>query len=474
MDKLEDAVKRHLAAGESPNAIRQYLIEQGFAELEINEALNEQVASHVRERDTADKRNSRIFAWREFLDRFGYGAAAPQFINILFYQTGASLFLLGLFNGLRTVISMLFTSVLQEYAKVHRVSKNLISAAGVLFGFSFLAMAFAIRSQSVWLFAVGMLLAGIGVVTYGDLYNKFVLETVRREKMGAVLRKMGAYGVFITMLSMLLGGWLIDEFPATSAEITLLGIRMTPIGYLLSFEITAFAFIISGYLLSFIYERREERSYPLGRFIKEHYASLYKNIRTFLKDRYIALLLLATIITGLLEVLGHSYYAVFIYQQFHDQVFGGFLNVAVIASVAILASFAGPFVTRRLQHAIGLAPMLVFGTLLMAILPLTLVYNISFLAIGAAFACSVIGSAIVGFAQGLLVRKLMNEETRKAYFMAVGLLVALPYLLLVPFGAWLAQAVGMSALFLAVGIGLVAVVTPLYFLLVALANKQRL
>jgi MFS family permease len=474
MEKLREEVKRRLAANESPARIRAALIEQGYAEQDINESLNEQAVSHVQERDAADKRNSRIFTLRELLDRVGYGAAAPQFINILFYQTGATLFLLGLFNGLRTVLSLLFTSVLQEYAKVHRVSKNFIGAAGVLFGFSFLFMAFAVRSQAVWLFAVGILLAGIGVVTYGDLYNKFVMETLRREKMGGLLRRMGTYGVFITMASMLLGGWLIDRFPATTPEVMLLGIRVTPIGYLLSFEITAFAFIISGYMLSFVVERREERSQPLGRFIVAHYASLTQHIRGFVKDRYITLLLLATVATGLLEVLGHSYYGLFIYQQFKDQAFGGFLNVAVIAAIAIFASFSGPFFTRLLQRAIGFAPMLVFGTLLMAILPLTLVYNANIGAVGAAFACAVIGGAIVGYSQGLLARKLMDEATRRTYFMAVGLLVSVPYLLLVPFGAWLAQAAGMTALFLVIGVGLAVVVMPLYFILVALANKQRL
>ena len=118
--------------------------------------------------------------------------------------------------------------------------------------------------------------------------------------------------------------------------------------------------------------------------------------------------------------------------------------------------------------------MLVFGTLLMAILPLTLVFNLHLLAVGLALILSVIGSAIVGLAQGLLARKIMDEETRRQYFMAVGLLMALPYLILVPVGAWLTQFAGMQALFLAIGLGLGIVVMPLYFILVTMASKERL
>jgi len=474
-DELRQEVKERLKRNESPGRIRAGLIEKGFAEQEISEALRDLAQVHLDERDATDRRNGRILAVREFLDRFGYGAVAPQFLNILFFQTGASLFLLGLFNGLNTVISMLITSVLREYAKVHKVSRNVIGAAGVAFGFSFFVMAFALRAHMVWLFGLGFLLASVGVVMYGDLYKKFVLETIRREKMGGLLRRMGQYGVLITMVAMLFSGWLIDRFPDTGrVTFTAFGMTFRPIGYLLAFEITAFAFIISSYLLSRLKERREERKYAFGRFLREHTSQLRKRMRSLLSNRYILLLFIATLFTGLLEVLGQSYYGLFIYQTFRDIAFGGLLNVAVLYGIAIMTSFTGPWFTKRLHKAIGLSPMLVFGTLLMAILPLTLVFNLHLLAVALALIFSVIGSAIVGLAQGLLARKVMDEETRRHYFMAVGLLLALPYLVLVPIGAWLTQLAGMQSLFLAIGIGLVVVVMPLYFVLVAMANKERL
>ncbi len=474
-DKLREEVKARLSRKESPARMRAELIQAGYAEHEVDAAVRHGADDHMIEKSSADRHNSRLLATREFIDRIGYGAASPQFVNILFYLTGSGLFLLGLLNGLRTVLSMLITAIAQEYAKVHKVSKGVIVGAGVLFGFSFLLMAAALRLRLVWLFGLGIFLAALGVVTYGDLYNKLVVETIKREKMGRVLRRMGQYGVLITMLAMLASGWLIDRFPESRQfTFTLFGMEFQVLGYVLSFLLTAFAFIISGYLLSFLKGEREERKYALVRFVHEHCRMLNGHIRGFFKDRFITLLIIATVITGLLEVLGQSYYGLFIYQHFKHSALGGFLNVGFLYGIAILASFTGPWFTKKLQKSIGLSPMLVFGTLLTAILPLTLVYNAYFLAVAVALVCSVIGAAIVGVAQGLLARKLMDEATRKKYFMSLGLLVSGPYLVLIPLGALLAYMLGMEALFLLVGLGLAIVVAPLYFILVAMANKQRL
>ncbi len=474
-DALSDQVKNRLAQKMSPHRIRAELIESGYAEQEIEEALHAQAPAHLKVRDATDRRNSRILAWRELLDRFGYGAAAPPFLNILFYQAGAGIFLLGLVNGVKAALSMGITSTLQEYGKVHRMPKRLIGGAGILFGFSFLFMAFAIRAKLVWPYAVGLLLASVGVVVYGDLYTTFVLETIKREKMGTVLRRMGQYGVLITMAAMLLGGWLIDTFPETgSLTFVLFGMTFQPIGYLLAFEITALSFIISGYLFHQLTEGREERRYPLRAFLRSHTRALCGNLKETMRHKYLSLLLVAAIIAGLLEVLGQSYYGLFIYEQFRHLGFGGFLNVAILYGIAILTSFTGPWFTHLLRRSIGLAPMLVFGTLLMAILPFTLFRNANIVAVALALALSVIGGAIVGMAQGLLARKLMGEEARKRYFMSIGFAIAPAYLLLIPLGAWLASVIGLRTLFLGLGIGFAAVVMPLYFLLVTLANKERL
>ncbi|MBR9692525.1 MFS transporter [Candidatus Woesearchaeota archaeon] len=470
-EKLREEIQKRLALKENPAKMRTELVQSGYAEHEVDAALKSEADHHVHVQDSKDKHNSRILALREFIDRFGYGAASPQFINILFYVTGAGIFTLGILNGIRAVLSMLISSVMQEYSRVHKVGKNVISAAGIIFGFSFLIMAFAIRARVVWLYAVGMLIASLGVVTYGDLYQKLVFETIRREKMGGILKRMGQYGVLITMVSMLISGWVIERFPETgSYTFNLFGMTITPIGYLLSFEITAFAFIISGYLLSMLKGHRAERKYSFGRFVREHYSSLRGHVGSCFKNKYITFLILATLITGLLEVLGQSYYGLFIWKEFGRS----YITVAVLYAIAIMISFIGPWFTKLLQRSIGLSPMLVFGTLLTAILPFALVYNPHLFAVGAALICSVLGAAIIGVAQGLLARKLMSEEQRKKYFMSLGLIVAIPYLLLIPVGAWFAHTYTLEHLFLAIGVGLALVVAPLYLILVAMASKQRL
>ncbi len=469
------AVKQRIKRHEMPARIRKELLEKGYRDRDITQAFKKLMVEHLSESEERARHNARLVAVHEVIDRIGYGAAAPQFVNILFSQLpGANLFLLGLFNGLRTIISGLLTSVTQEFARRHRVTKRVISSSGILFGFSFLLMAVALWLDSPWAFGVGMLFSGIGVIAYGDLYTKFLQHALRREKRGGFLLWLGEAGVLITMVAMLFSGWLIDHFPATAAPVTLFGMTFRPLGYLLSFEITAIAFILSGYLLSFITEPRATSTATFFPFMKRHLRLLVNRARELMRNPYVRLLLFATAITGLLEILGQSYYGVYIYSLFKDEFFGGFLNVAIIYSFAIIASFAGPWLTRRVHRIWGLTPMLVFGTMLMAILPFVLVVNPDPAAVTVALMVGVIGNAIVGFGQGLLARKLLREEERRHYFMSLGALVALPYLFLVPLGSWFAQTLGLQSLFMLIGFGLALVVTPLYFLLVILSNKQRL
>ena len=85
--------------------------------------------------------------------------------------------------------------------------------------------------------------------------------------------------------------------------------------------------------------------------------------------------MLATVITTVLQIVGNSYYGIFIYQEFKEQFLGGFLNVALIFVIALLASISGSLLTKRFSKSLGEAPMLVFGTLLIALLPLTMFFK---------------------------------------------------------------------------------------------------
>jgi predicted MFS family arabinose efflux permease len=107
-------------------------------------------------------------------------------------------------------------------------------------------------------------------------------------------------------------------------------------------------------------------------------------------------------------------------------------------------------------------------------MPLTLVFNHHFFALLAAASCAVIGSSILGVAQALLARKLLPPSTRRVFFHSIELLLTLPFLILVPIGAFVAWYWSFATLFMVMAIALVAVVVPLYFTLVLKTHRKRL
>lgn len=436
----------------------------------------------MEERVAEERRNTKLLAFREFFDRIGYGGATPQFVNILFWLAHQAnpfiLFIIGILNGIKTVLSVFFSELLQEYSKMHRVQKRTISQAGIVFGFSFLFMAFGLQLRSITLFAVSFLIGTIGIVAYGDLYQRFARDTVRKERAGPFARSIAHWGIIITGLTLLFSGFLLDTFPAGGVLWTfeLFGkvFSLQVYGYLLAFEITAFAFILSGYVTSLVTDRREERTYKFTSFFREYTGVLVARVRSVWRQRYVKFLLVAAIVSGILQLAITAYSGIAIYRILEQTYSRPFLPLAVIYTVAIIASFAGPFFTERIHRSTGLTPTLVFGTLLLAILPLVLVYNAHIAAITVALCLYVIGSAIIGFGQGLLAKNLMDEDARHAYFQAQSLLVAVPYIILIPILAWCANAFPLRMLFIATAIGLICVVTPIYFLLVIVSEKSRL
>ena len=91
MGELEESIQELLGEGRTPMHIRMELIHRGFLEEEVDRALN--TSTTVR-RSAQERRTNRWLTARELLDRFGYGFATPQFVNILFLQSGAGLFLI--------------------------------------------------------------------------------------------------------------------------------------------------------------------------------------------------------------------------------------------------------------------------------------------------------------------------------------------------------------------------------------------
>ncbi|MGV8141916.1 MAG: hypothetical protein ACP5NW_05745 [Candidatus Woesearchaeota archaeon] len=476
---LKEELSKELLQSNSISVVKSNLINRGYLEEDINKILKDIVDIKTEE----STRNNKLLSIKEFLDRIGYGFASQQFVNILFLLSGASLFLIGFINGIKTAIIYLISGFLKEYSRIKYFGKTYISTSGVIYGLSFLGMAFAVVIRSPLLFIFSILIGSVGVIAHGDIYIRLFNEILKSEHRKTFLKFISYFGIFITAISLLLAGMLMEFIPVTGIPLefnpTWLGL-MNPIhfeiyGYLLAFEITAVMFILSGYLMSFIEEKKEDvygSSLYVFSFMKEYLKTAKEDSNIFIKNNKVMLLTFAAIVMTIVQVIGNSYFGIFIYENFRHQFLGGFMNVAVIFVIALITSITGTMLTKAFAKSIGEAPMLVFGTLLVALLPLTMYYNPNLYAIGLATALSVIGGAVVGVAQGLIAERLMTEKEQSIYFSGLGFVSILPTMILVTIGAIIAQVFDLQLLFLGLGIILACVVMPTYFILVLIVQRE--
>ena len=476
---LKEEIKREIGRSHSMDEIKSNLIRRGYLNSDIEDSLK----GYMRSREEEKSKNDKILSIKELFDRIGYGFASQQFVNILFMLTGASLLMIGVFNGLKTALTSLLSGFLKEYSKIKHIGKNMISASGIIYGFSFLGMTVALVSKSPWIFAISMIVGALGIIAHGDLYVAFSHSLLKNERRRNFLRFISYFGIIITAIALLLAGFIMEIIPINgyvfNINIDFLNLA-APIGfkiygYLLSFEITAIMFILSGYLLSSIDIRKEEvytSGFGIASLMKEYFFDSFKSARIFTKNTKVYLLTLAIMLTTVVQIVANSYYGIFIYENFKDQFLHGFMNVAAIFTIALIASIIGAIFIKTFSKSIGEAPMLVFGTLLIALMPLTIYYNPHLYSIGLATALSVIGGTIVGVAQGMIAERLMDENEIKTYFSSISFVSIIPIILLVTLGAVLAQTLNLSTLFLILGIVLALVVAPIYFIIVVIVDGE--
>jgi len=476
---LKEELVKELTRNSSIYLVKANLISRGYLEEDINRALKGVIEIKSQESD----KNNKLMGFKEFLDRIGYGFASQQFINILFMLSGASLFLIGFINGLKTSLVYFFSGFLKEYSRIKYFGKKYISTAGIIYGLSFLGMAFAVVLHSPFLFVLSLLIGTVGIIAHGDLYVAFFNSILRSEHRKTFLKFISYFGIFITAISLMLAALLMELFPVNGTPFNFnpswlhlaIPIHFQIYGYLLAFEITAIMFIVSGYLMSFIEEKKDEVYGSIlyaTAFVKEYMQTAKEDSKIFIKNKKVLLLTLAAILMTIIQVVGNSYFGIFIYDNFKYQFLGGFMNVAIIFVIALITSISGTMLTKAFAKSLGEAPMLVFGTLLIALLPLTLYYNPNLYAIGLATALSVIGGAVVGVAQGLIAERLMSEKEQSTYFSGLGFVSIIPTFILVAIGAIIAQMYTLQTLFLVLGIALGAVVMPLYFILVLMIDAE--
>lgn len=421
-------------------------------------------------------RNERLLKRKYYLDKIGYGFSSTQFINILFSFTGASIFLIGFINGFKSFLATFVSTFIKEIVSKREVSKKIISVSGLVFGFSFLLLALSVVLSSVFLFAFSLLLGGVSVAFYGELFNNFLNKYSKRGKLDRVSPFSTIKGLLLSSLSIVLAAGIIDlSLMNGSLSFKLFGDFLLEnfYGYLLVFEITAFAFIASSYLFAKVKLNQDSLVLAIdyGAYCKE----LISKAKNFFKNKYLFVLTISMLFVSVFQSLINAFMGIYVFNHLKSYWFGGFLNVGVMYAVALLFAFLGPFLVNKVNRSVGVVPMFVFGALLMALLPLTVVFNPYFYpAIVFANALSVLGAALIGSSQGVMASKVLSVEDRKSFYSSGSFLSLGPFIVLVSFFSYLAHITNLSFLFKVLGIGLIVVVVPLYFLIVfwELENKR--
>ncbi|USN46010.1 MAG: MFS transporter [Candidatus Woesearchaeota archaeon] len=465
--ELDKRILSDLRAGKSSEEITESYLSEGMPSEEIDNALENALEKYQSTKDSSNKRNRRIILSKEILDKIAFGFSNHQVVNIIFYLIGAPFLLIGIITGLRNLFSTGTSLVISDVAEKKDFSKKFISSAGIIFGFSFVFLALATAREWLWLFSLAVLAGSIAVVPYGNLYKRIIQQTISKQRMGFVLAKIASVGTILTALTIYLGAWILDNFPFEGRTIGSGKLLFSVTGYVLIFEITAICFILSGYLLSKLKETDSGLKKKWKSFWSEKAAELKESMHEMSSIPYMSILLFGSVLVSAIQIVTSTFYGIYIFDMFGKL----FLPVATVFAVGIIVSFAGPMITKKVNKAIGLAPMMVFGSILVTFMPLTLLYNKELGSISAAFALAIIGSSIVGLGQALITRKLLSETQKKKFFRMAGYLSLIPVLIIVLIGAIVAQLYGLDVLFMGAIIATLVLVTPTYFLLVIKANK---
>jgi len=476
-DELVTELKGELQVNQNIEEIRTKLISKGYLDNDVDEAITIASKDILSQKKIPKSRDAAKSILKSFLDRIGFGFGSPQYINILFQQIGASLFLVGIINGIKTIISALISSYVREHQKQKNIKGTSIGFSEILISLSFILFIVAYLKHSLPLFILGMILLGIFFAYYNDAFNMRFKLTLKENKKEQFTGKITHLGLILTGICLFLSAYIMDKFPSAgySMQFSLFEKEyvFSIYGYTIAFGIAALFFIISGLMIINSKTPENQKKVSIGETVKNCLSNYRNNLSVLFKNKIILVLIITGTITGFVQTLGNSYYGIFIFNNFHSIGFGGFLNVAMIFIIAIAASIIAPLVTRKNAIEYGKFPMLLFGTMLMAIMPLSYYYKPNLISISMGTILGIIGGAITGVAQGLLTLDLINDYERKMYFESVNLFATIPLLITIPLGSYIAQVLGLKTLFLLLAILLACVVVPLYFIIIVSYNKKE-
>ncbi len=474
MDDLQKEVKELFeSAGGNIYEVEQNLLQTGHLKQDVEEALHKFASSLRDEKSEKKKSESRKFFLKEIFDRIGYGFGSEQYVNILFFQSGAAYPIIALANGIKAILTSIVSSFIKDYSSEKGVDRRTISSAGILYGYCFIMMAIGVLFQSPLIFFIAIILGAIGVVSYGEFYQQFMQQNLSTQKEG-IIAYIYRYGLFITMASLVAAAYLMDRFQLISlpGELASFGF----FSYLAIFEIAALLFILSGYVVSQLKSATSKKGVlkEIIAYIPEYLARTKSDLRIVMKNKAVVILTLATSLTAFVQMLGNAFYGIFIYQNFSDMGFGPFLNVAMVSVLALFTSLLTPLITKENTKLYGKYPMLIFGTALMAIMPLAFYHNPNLRSIGMGTILGVAGAAIVGIANGMLCAELVPKDIKASFFGVYTIIIILPYLITVPLGACLVSLIGLSNIFLLLAVILILLVLPMYFVLMLSPKLGRM
>jgi len=451
----------------------QILIQKGYlphdAQIAIEEALTQIKKENKQE---ILRRRLGLFSI-EFFDRVGFGLSSIQYTNIFFFLFGINLFMVGLVHGLNLFLQLIVSFLFEGKRKLKSKSLSLLTKfVGIMF---LMAMAFFSLDGN----RVGLLLSFLAyssfILVYSTKYSKVSYLLLNNEKRGFFTRNIALTGLFFTAIGLFFSAWVLDYFSFSEnlfGQILFFGYNINPPATI--YFSSALMLFISGVIMSFLKSRPEEDNLATRIGFLEKVGLAIKTLKEIFSDKKLLILSLGSIISFIANILINAYLGIFIYTSLSNTGFGAFRNVAIIFIIALFSSILGPYIVRSNSRLIGKLPLLIFGTLLSAILPFAVYFNRGLMSLAIATLLGILGASIAESAFGMAFMDMISSEKRKAYFKSLSLIVSIPSVIFVVLGAFVAHFFGIQILFIALSILLALVVVPMYFGLLIIESKRKI
>ena len=454
----------------SSSIIRTQLINKGYSE----ELVDQSIKENLKKRKNLILKNSNIVLFKDFFDKIGFGFSSPLLIFAILYTINPQPLLIGVVVAIKSFIMLMSSSFIKEYDERFNFNPKKIATYGTIFGILFLVLGFAKRINSELIYTLGILISTFFMVLHGDLYSKYVAQKLIKSRSHKSIRFVSYFGLIITGLAFIVSGYLLD-FNNITLNFGFILINIP--GYLLVFEIIAFAFIFSSYAFSFVHpevleNKRDlkEQSEKKKKFFILFFSELKTKFKVFFNNTNIKLIFYGTLFSGSLQSLITVFSGIYLYSQFLNTG-KAFFYLSIIFGFGILAATIAPTIARKLIRIFGKTPMLVFGVFLISIFPLSIYLNVSFYALIIANAISVIGSSTLAIVQSFIINNTLSETERTTYFSAINPIIALivPFIILA--FSIMIQIVGIHKSLLILGVSNLVLVVPFYFSFVLRSQK---